>query len=242
MEFWVYENAIHRKARIHRADCVFCDHGRGIHARRQTLSGKWIGPFPGLDSAGSAARATRQSDVRPCAVCVGAANASVHRPSVEHGNQAAHAKEPGAWEWDNQEELSCALRLNWVPKGRVTLDIDGKVRLPSVPDSSGLYRFKTVYPDGRSAIYIGESSSLRRRFTNYRNPGPTQQTSLRINAWLIELLSSGGQVSVAIADDVRMTTPDGDAEADLSLQSVRRLFEQLAISMQHGSNIETLNR
>jgi len=117
-----------------------------------------------------------------------------------------------------------------------------KVQFPQVPSTGGLYRFKTRYPDGRFALYIGESENLRRRFSNYRNPGPTQQTSLRINAWLKELLSSGGGVSVAIVEDARMTTKRGETGADFSVKSIRRLFEHLAISLEHASDIETLNR
>jgi len=55
MEFWVYENTIHRKARVHRADCSFCGGGRGLHGGGQTLSGKWFWPFLDLDGALAAA-------------------------------------------------------------------------------------------------------------------------------------------------------------------------------------------
>jgi hypothetical protein len=124
----------------------------------------------------------------------------------------------------------------------VVLDGAGKLQFPPAPTSGGLYRFKTKYPDGRLAVYIGESDNLRRRFTGYRNPGPTQQTSLRINTWLRELLSSGGEISVALVDHATMSGEAGAAVADFSQKSVRRLFEQLAISVEHASEIESLNR
>lgn len=133
-------------------------------------------------------------------------------------------------------------RLNWVPADRVILDATGKLHFPTAPTSGGLYRFKTKYPDGRFAVYVGESDNLRRRFSNYRNPGPTQQTSLRINAWLRELLSSGGEISVALVDQATMSSEAGTANANFSQKSVRRLFEQLAISVEHASEIESLNR
>jgi hypothetical protein len=152
------------------------------------------------------------------------------------------AVEVAPWDWDQREEVMCALRLNWVPKGRLLLDPQNKVQFPQAPAAGGLYRFKTRYPDGRFAIYIGESENLKRRFSNYRNPGPDQQTNLRINAWLMELLSGGGEISVAIVEDARMTTRRGETNADFSVKSIRRLFEQLAISLEHASDIETLNR
>jgi hypothetical protein len=243
-EFWVYENTVHRKARVHRADCSFCSDGHGLHGGGQTVSGKWFGPFPDLASAMVTARNTRQDDIRACGVCMEPLDAPPNSPSAP-----AHQPKPvteivelGPWEWDQREELMCALRLNWIPKGRLVLDAQDKVQFPNAPAIGGLYRFKTRYPDGRFALYIGESENLRRRFSNYRNPGPSQQTSLRINAWLIELLSGGGEVSVAIVENARMTTKHGETGADFTVKSIRRLFEQLAISLEHASEIETLNR
>jgi hypothetical protein len=244
MEFWVYENTVHRKARVHRADCSFCSGGSGLHGGGPSLSGKWLGPFPDLDGAVAAAHSTRQDDVRACGICIGSsvAGTSVPASPIPESKPPTEPIEFGPWEWDEREELMCALRLNWLPKGRLMLDAQNKVQFPQAPATGGLYRFKTRYPDGRFALYIGESENLRRRFSNYRNPGPTQQTSLRINAWLRELLSSGGEVSVAIVENARMTTKHGESGADFSVKSIRRLFEQLAISLEHASKIETLNR
>jgi hypothetical protein len=156
--------------------------------------------------------------------------------------RAGGLDDSGPWEWDKEEQLVCTLRLCWRPLGRVIIDGDGKARFPVVTAVAGLYRFKTHYPDGRIETYIGESDNLRRRFSNYRNPGPTQQTSLRINAWLRELLGSGGAISVAILDDAHTRIADAEVQADLSQKSVRRLFEQFAISAQDASEIDILNR
>lgn len=157
MEFWVYENTIHRKARVHRADCSFCSDGRGLHGSGHTPSGRWSGPFPNLDEATAAARKTQQDDIRACGICIGlAATGDAPSQTVER-KSPNETIEFGPWDWDEREELMCALRLNWIPKGRVTLDVQGKVLFPSAPASAGLYRFKTRYPDGQFAIYVGES-------------------------------------------------------------------------------------
>jgi hypothetical protein len=243
MQFWVYENTIHRKARIHCSDCSFCADGRGIHGGGETISGKWYGPCSDLRSATAVAQNTRQPDIRPCGVCIGAADVSNSNPgAIEINSSLEDLAQPEPWDWDRREELACSLRLNWVPADRVILDATGKLHFPTAPTSGGLYRFKTEYPDGRFAVYVGESDNLRRRFSNYRNPGPTQQTSLRINAWLRELLSSGGEISVALVDQATMSSEAGTANANFSQKSVRRLFEQLAISVEHASEIESLNR
>ena len=59
---------------------------------------------------------------------------------------------------------------------------------------STVQRDLMTFPDtsaGRPRIYIGESDNLRRRLAgNYRNPGPSRQTSLRINKELREHLSA----------------------------------------------------
>ncbi len=52
----------------------------------------------------------------------------------------------------------------------------------------------------RPRDYIGETDNLRRRLSsNYRNPGPSQQTSLRINRLLREHLGRGGAVKLWVA-------------------------------------------
>jgi hypothetical protein len=127
--------------------------------------------------------------------------------------------------------------MHWASKGRVTLDHD-RPRFPRVEASAGLYRLTARYPDGRIATYVGESENLRRRFGNYRSPGPPQQTSQRINIWLKELLSGGGEVSVSTGEGARLDGKD----ADLSKKAVRRMLEHMAIVLGSADKIESLNR
>jgi hypothetical protein len=68
-EFWVYDNRVHKFAKIHRGDCTFCDEGRGLHRRgAKAVAGGWLGPFKDFPSAERAADATGRS-VQICAVC-----------------------------------------------------------------------------------------------------------------------------------------------------------------------------
>jgi hypothetical protein len=71
MPFWVYENTIHKFARVHDAACSFCSDGRGLFGGGKRHSGSWRGPFGDLSSAVAAARLTRQVDVRGCTYCLG---------------------------------------------------------------------------------------------------------------------------------------------------------------------------
>jgi len=66
----------------------------------------------------------------------------------------------------------------------------------SASPGSGIYRLTLTggITPARPRVYIGESDNLRRRRAeNYRNPAPRQQTSLRINAILVDHLTSGAR-------------------------------------------------
>lgn len=237
MAYWVYENAVHKKARIHTAACSFCESGRGIHGGGKTVSGNWYGPFPDFAAANSAADQTRQRDVRACNLCIGNVS-SIARDALEVASPKIEDREDFSINWIGRRELNCSLSLRWSFLGRLSLDGNGQVIFPVIEGTAGLYRFSARYPDGRLANYIGESENLRRRFGNYRNPGPTQQTSLRINSWLKELLRDNGEVLIAIAEQA---TLDG-TEVDLSRKASRRMFEQMAIVLEYAEDVDSLNR
>lgn len=116
------------------------------------------------------------------------------------------------------------------------------MRFPEVEKSPRLYRLRMRSKDGKESVYIGESDNLRRRFGNYRNPGASQQTSLRINALLKSSIEGGGEISVAVADEVRIGDDISNESAGLSQKSIRRLFENFAVSSSCGSEVESLNR
>lgn len=84
------------------------------------------------------------------------------------------------------------------PRRGVAISATGQLDFPSAPTTPGLYRL-IVRMGNRTTAYVGEAVNLSRRFGNYRRPGPTQQTSLRIGAILLEALRKRGSVSVDIA-------------------------------------------
>ncbi len=53
MEHYIYENSVAEghKARIHLADCPWCNSGRGIHASTGARNGRWLGLFETLTEA-----------------------------------------------------------------------------------------------------------------------------------------------------------------------------------------------
>jgi hypothetical protein len=242
MAYWVYENAVVQKARVHRDDCSFCQSGRGIHGGGTRRSGRWFGPYSHLSQANEVAKSRKQPDTRACGVCIGGADA-IPAPRTSGDEVRATPGDLDAHPWDESNVMECSLGVEWLPIGRVTIDGRGKLRFPRVSEVPGIYRFRTRLPDGSKANYIGETENLNRRLSqNYRNPGPTQQTNLRINAWLVKLLSNGGEVSVAVIGDAWVKTASGEQQADFSIKSVRRMFETFAIMMEHAEDIESLNR
>ncbi|MDP8927236.1 MAG: hypothetical protein M3O70_01295 [Actinomycetota bacterium] len=83
--------------------------------------------------------------------------------------------------------------LVWNAIGFVTLDGRGKPTFPELPSDPAVYRLALDGPS-RPSLYIGETENLRRRSGNYRNPGPSQQTSTRISALLRRHLQVGGTI------------------------------------------------
>jgi hypothetical protein len=66
--FWVYDNRVHHYARLHRADCAYCNAGAGIHADSADVAGEWLGPYVSLDDALEVAARTGR-DVAECKAC-----------------------------------------------------------------------------------------------------------------------------------------------------------------------------
>jgi len=243
MSFWVYENTIHKKARIHRGDCPYCAEGRGIHGGGKTASGNWHGPFSNIDTAENVAKNTRQLDIRGCDLCIADTSlADLEAKLSQRSEKQDVAPTEPLHRWDAELDHACSLQLSWKPTGIIVLDEAAKLRFPKADTIPGLYRFRTRTKQGRSSLYIGESDNLSRRFGNYRNPGPTQQTSLRINQFLTDLLTSGGEVSVSLAMKAAIDTAGGRIPVDFSDKNIRRLFECLAIALEHATDVTTLNR
>jgi len=69
-QFYVYENLIAEghKAKIHRAECSFCNYGKGIHGTDNIKHGQWLGPFETFADARQAASKTKGT-ISVCKFC-----------------------------------------------------------------------------------------------------------------------------------------------------------------------------
>lgn len=66
--FYVYENWTVEKARVHRAECPFCNDGRGMHPGASNRNGRWHGPFASRQQAAHVAQKTGRP-VSSCGHC-----------------------------------------------------------------------------------------------------------------------------------------------------------------------------
>jgi hypothetical protein len=123
------------------------------------------------------------------------------------------------------DEISLAFR--WEPIGRVSIDEMGKPVFPQAAATPGVYRFEI---DGDKAlVYFGEAADLRRRFSHYRSPGPSQQTNLRIRDLFCRALNASGQGEVSLAHVISFDATERTAHLDLRLKAARVLIESAAI-------------
>jgi hypothetical protein len=120
-----------------------------------------------------------------------------------------------------------ALRFRWRPIGEVRLDTAGKLVFPSARTEPGVYRLEVE--GDRAAVYFGEASELRRRFGQYRNPGPSQQTNRRLNDLLGSVLSTRGRCRVSLVEVLSFEGGSRNVGLDLRLKAARVLVESVAI-------------
>ena len=140
------------------------------------------------------------------------------------------------------EEQVASLRLRWALLGQLALDGSDKLAFPKGSNSPGLYKFCIAQSGVVRRIYIGESDNLARRFSHYRNPGPSQQTNIRMNRILTDHLREGAVLSVlTITQDCWTVMASEEIRANLSSKLVRRMFEHFAAAMHNDSEVQLLN-
>lgn len=125
--------------------------------------------------------------------------------------------------------MHVTVSFEWSDAGAVTLDSDGKPSFPSLPRVPGIYKLMLAEPEGTTAVYIGETDDLKRRSGNYRNPGPSQRTSLRINALLKAQLAAGTKITMAIATKAMLEINGVTGDLDLTRKASRLLAENAAL-------------
>lgn len=68
-EFWVYRNWVHKRARLHRSSCSYCNYGKGTQGVTQRTTGEWRS-FSDFDVAKSYMDELGYYDAALCGVCM----------------------------------------------------------------------------------------------------------------------------------------------------------------------------
>lgn len=122
--------------------------------------------------------ASRQTGARP----------EVVRSTTTSEDAETQAAQPPEWRMLLKNGFSYV--ADW------TIDAGGKLALDrSAPSEAGVYAF--VIAD--EVVYIGTSTLLSRRMSNYRGGHVGQRTSSRINAELLKQIAAGQTVQVLFA-------------------------------------------
>jgi hypothetical protein len=138
--------------------------------------------------------------------------------------------------------IEVGFSIDWLMLGKITLAPDAKLNFPNISDAPGLYRFRYTLKD-KAQIFIGESENLKRRFMLYRNPGPSQQTNVRLNALLKDAILEGAVIEVDIVLASEAIRVGGTTTtADFKNKAIRRMFEHAAIVALHNLDVESANR
>lgn len=70
MDYFVYENWTHKRSRVHRGSCVFCNSGKGNQASHSGRNDQWHGPFLDQSAALKKARSFGWDNSASCSVCM----------------------------------------------------------------------------------------------------------------------------------------------------------------------------
>ena len=141
-----------------------------------------------------------------------------------------------------QASVGVVVEFGWHRLGQVQRASDGRLLFPSTGYVPSVYRFRLL-DNGPERHYLGEASELRQRFQQYRTPGSTQQTNLRLNGLFRDHLEGGGRIDVDIAaDGVDVGSGGRPVPADLSDAAMRKLLESAALVACKAGGLATLNR
>ena len=69
MNFWVYENKIAKRARVHKASCRYCNDGAGVGGDTTNDDDEWHGPYDSFEAADAFSKTLPQKDIAPCGAC-----------------------------------------------------------------------------------------------------------------------------------------------------------------------------
>ena len=128
--------------------------------------------------------------------------------------------------------------IQWDDCGNVYLGAkDDLLQFPELDPLPGVYLFRL--DDGKKTeVYIGETDNMKRRVTQYRNPGSSQTTNINLNKIMKNYLKSGGRITIHLMNLITVEI-DGKIIGGLDDKYVRRFLENAAIlhTIQQGDQL-----
>ena len=142
----------------------------------------------------------------------------------------------------NLSSVLLSLEFQWRFLGRLQREEDGRLVFPVAPQQPGLYRFRLI-DNNNARHYIGETDELRQRFRQYRTPGKSQTTNIRMNREFREHMAAGGNIEIDIVQDrISVSSAGAMLRIDLADKATRRLLEHAALVSEAGAGVKLLNR
>lgn len=105
-----------------------------------------------------------------------------------------------------------------------------------------VYWLRIPATDGPGAAYIGQTDNLPRRFGNHRSPGPSQRTSLGINAMLTSVLVQTRSIEVLVALQGELRVGGRRIALDMHSKFHRLLTEASTIVTAQSQGVMLANR
>ncbi len=127
--------------------------------------------------------------------------------------------------------------IQWDDCGDVYLGAKDELQFPELDSLPGVYLFRL--DDGKKTeVYIGETDNMKRRATQYRNPGSSQTTNINLNKIMKNNLKSGGRITIYLMNLMTVEV-DGRIIGGLDDKYVRRFLENAAIlhAIQQGDQL-----
>ena len=102
--------------------------------------------------------------------------------------------------------------------------------------------FRSEFDDSK-IVYIGETENLIKRVTGYINPGPSQQTNIRMNNLFDNYLNEGYKIALRtlIFEEIKLNDIS-IVYTDLSNNNIRKALEQLFLVIYRKENYTILNK
>lgn len=132
---------------------------------------------------------------------------------------------------DNEAHDAMPGEANWTSRGPISLCPQRWPRFPVVDACPGLYRLRLQ----DNAVYIGQTSNLRRRLYEYRRP--TQGTEMEHVLHQLIVAAAGGSLDIWTAPELTALATRRKAESEAIAAARREGTELLNPGSAQGSRI-----